>query len=92
LVVDVALDRAAVLTPLARIASGLTVTFGVSDEALLRAWFGDVPPVGKLPVAVPRSMEAVRSAAPDAGLPDAAALYRVGHGLRLHEAHPQGAQ
>lgn len=85
LVVDVALDRAAVLAPVADVASGLSVTFGVSDEALLKAWFGDVAPVGRLPVAIPRSMEAVRSTAPDSGLTQGAALYPVGHGLRLVE-------
>jgi beta-glucosidase len=86
LVVDVQLDRAAVLTPLARIASGLTVTFGVSDEALLRAWAGEVQPVGRLPIALPRSMDDVRAVASDAGLRDAAALYPLGHGLRFISA------
>ncbi|MCK6079423.1 glycoside hydrolase family 3 protein [Microbacterium sp. EYE_5] len=83
LIVDVQLDRAAVLTPIGRAASGLTVTFGVSDEALLRAWFGEVAPVGILPIALPRSMDAVRAVESDAGLRGNAVLYPLGHGLRL---------
>ncbi|NQX12696.1 glycoside hydrolase family 3 protein [Microbacteriaceae bacterium VKM Ac-2855] len=83
LITDVALDRAAILAPLSETVSALTVTFGVSDEALLKAWFGDVPPVGTLPIALPRSSEAVRAVASDAGLAAEAALYQRGHGLRL---------
>lgn len=90
LVVDVQLDRAAVLTPLARIASALTVTFGVSDEALLKAWTGEVPPLGRLPIAIPRSMDDVRAVASDAGLTENATLYPVGHGLRLSSAGSRG--
>ncbi|MEU2198929.1 glycoside hydrolase family 3 N-terminal domain-containing protein [Isoptericola sp. NPDC019482] len=92
LVVDVALDRAAVLTPIADIAGGLTVTFGVSDAALLKTWFGDVSPEGRLPIAIPRSMEVVRNVAPDAGLAEDAVLYRTGHGLRLVGDPRQGSR
>ena len=83
LVVDVSLDRAAVVTPIAEVAAALTVTFGVSDRSWLRALSGDVAPVGKLPIALPRSMEAVRRVREDEGLTGPAVLYPVGHGLRL---------
>lgn len=66
LVVDVVLDRPAILTPLLDDLAGLTVTFGVSDEALLAVLTGQIAPAGRLPVEMPRSMEAVRAAAPDA--------------------------
>ncbi|TDL45254.1 glycoside hydrolase family 3 protein [Microbacterium oleivorans] len=92
LVVDVQLDRAAVLTPLTRIAGTLTVTFGVSDEALLKAWSGEVPPEGKLPIAIPRSMDDVRAVASDAGLTESATLYPVGHGLHLGSTDFPGRQ
>lgn len=92
LVVDVTLDRAAVLAPIAQVSSALTVTFGVSDEALLQAWFGEIPPEGRLPIPIPRSMEAVRSAAPDSGLADEDVLYSVGHGLRLVEGARRGTR
>jgi beta-glucosidase len=79
LIVDVALDRAAVLTPIAEVASALTVSFGVSDAALWRALTGEVSPVGRLPIALPKSMEAVRSVAEDAGLTAEQSLYVLGH-------------
>ena len=63
-VLDVALDRPAILTPLVEALAGLTVTFGVSDESWLAALTGRVPPEGRLPVELPRSMEAVRGSAP----------------------------
>jgi beta-glucosidase len=79
LVVDVALDRAAVLTPIAAIASALTATFGVSDLALLRALTGEITPVGRLPIALPISMDDVRAVAEDAGLAIEKCLYPLGH-------------
>jgi beta-glucosidase len=83
LVVDVALDRAAVLTPIQQLAAALTVTFGVSDEALLRAWTAEVPPVGRLPIALPSSMDGVRAGRADAGIAAADTLYPVGAGLDM---------
>jgi beta-glucosidase len=83
LVVDISLDRAAVLTPIAAIAAALTVTFGVSDRSWLQAVTGEVTPVGRLPIALPTSMDAVRRVAEDTGLAGADALYPVGHGLAL---------
>ena len=83
LVVDIALDRAAVVTPIAGLATALTVTFGVSDEVLLRALAGDILPEGRLPIPLPESMDAVRSATADRGLPESGVLYPVGTGLTL---------
>ncbi|WP_262001993.1 glycoside hydrolase family 3 protein [Microbacterium sp. Mcb102] len=80
--IDVALDRPAILTPFSEFASGLSASFGVSDEALMLALTGVVPPLGALPVEAPRSMDAVRSSHESVlGTPDP--LYPVGHGLRL---------
>lgn len=83
LVIDVALDRAAVLTPIRELAAALTVTFGVSDEALLRALTAEIPPEGRLPIALPQSMDAVRSVQSDAGLAVDDTLYPLGSGLRV---------
>ena len=79
LVVDVALDRAAIRTPVAAIASALTATFGVSDLALLRALTGEITPVGRLPIALPISMADVRHVPEDAGLGAENCLYPLGH-------------
>lgn len=77
-VLDVRLDRAAILSPVADLATVLTVSFGTSDDALLRAWFGDTPPEGRLPISLPRTMDDVRRVAPDAGLQEPGVLYRRG--------------
>lgn len=79
-VVDVSLDRAAVLAPVQEPASALTVTFGVSDEALMLALTGEVSPVGRIPIALPASMDAVRAVDPDAGIDLEGCLYPVGSG------------
>ena len=81
-VVDVQADRAAVLTPLLDLAAALTVTFGVSDRAWLDAITGRVPPEGRLPIELPRSMEAVRASFEDVpGTSDP--LFAAGAGLPL---------
>lgn len=58
-IVDVALDRPAILTDIAELADTLIVNFGASDLALLRALDGTVKPTGRLPFELPSSMEAV---------------------------------
>ena len=83
IIIDVQLDRAAVLPPIARLATALTVSFGVCDQALLSAWRGSVLPQGRLPIALPRSMDDVRAVASDAGLGPEAAAYPLGYGLSI---------
>ena len=80
LVVDVGLDRPAVLTPLLPFAAAVVVSYGTSDEALLDALTGRIPPVGRLPVDLPRSMDQVRAHPEDVpGYDDP--LFPFGHGL-----------
>ncbi|MFD4673400.1 glycoside hydrolase family 3 protein [Lentzea sp. NPDC058450] len=80
LVVDVTLDRPAVLTPLLPIASTVVVSYGSTDEALADALSGAIPPAGRLPFDLPRSMEQVRRHPEDvAGYDDP--LFPFGHGL-----------
>lgn len=83
LVVDVALDRAAVLTPLVGLTDALTGTFGVSSLAWLEAVTGIVPPEGRLPLELPRSMEAVRRSREDVPGDTEDPLFPAGHGLLL---------
>ncbi len=83
LVVDVSLDRPAVLTPLVPHCTALTATYGSSDAALLAALTGGIPPEGRLPFDVPVSMDAVRRHPEDVpGFGDDA-LFRFGDGLTL---------
>ena len=80
LVLDVVLDRPAVLTPLLPFTAALVASCGSSDAALLDALTGRIPPEGRLPVDLPRSMEQVRHHAEDvAGYDDP--LFPCGHGL-----------
>ena len=55
------LDRPAILTNLQPMVKTLIGEFGVSDVALFEALTGRVPPVGRLPFELPRSMDAVRA-------------------------------
>ncbi|WP_330275412.1 glycoside hydrolase family 3 C-terminal domain-containing protein [Lentzea sp. NBC_00516] len=80
LVVDVTLDRPAVLTPLLQVASTLVVSYGTNDEALVDALTGVCPAQGRLPFDLPRSMEQVRRHPEDvAGYEDP--LFPFGHGV-----------
>ncbi|GAA2167067.1 glycoside hydrolase family 3 protein [Pedococcus bigeumensis] len=80
LVIDVVLDRPAVLTPLLPLASALVGSYGTNDDALVDALTGAIPPVGRLPFDLPRSMEQVRRHGEDVpGYDDP--LFRFGHGL-----------
>jgi len=80
-VVDVYLDRPAVLTPLADRVGTLLVSFGVEDTALIDVLVGEPAPTGRLPVDLPASQRAVLAGQPDAPFDDPAPLFRYGHGL-----------
>ncbi|SNY59087.1 glycoside hydrolase family 3 protein [Paractinoplanes atraurantiacus] len=82
-VVDVLLDRPAVLTPLASRAAALTGNFGASDEALFDILFGRTKPSGTLPFELPRSMEAVVASREDVPNDTEDPLFPYGHGLTL---------
>jgi beta-glucosidase len=78
LVLDVALDRPAILTPLVPLASVLVATFGTSDAALIAALTDSTLPRGRLPFEIPRSMDAVRRSREDVPNDTADPLYPVG--------------
>ncbi|MFK3679811.1 glycoside hydrolase family 3 protein [Microbacterium sp. NPDC090218] len=80
-VIDVFLDRPAVLTPLAALGVTLTGTFGVSDDILLDAITGRAETSGRLPFDLPRSMAAVEASREDVPFDTADPLWRFGHGL-----------
>jgi beta-glucosidase len=82
-VVDVALDRPAVLTAVDALVTGLTVTFGACDAALLDALSGRVAPRGRLPFELPRSMDAVRAGRTDVPSDTVDPLYPHRHGLTV---------
>ncbi len=82
LVVDVVLDRPAVLTPILPVADAVVGSYGTSDDALLDALTGRIPPRGRLPFDLPRSMDQVRAHPEDVpGYDDP--LFRFGDGLSI---------
>lgn len=80
-IVVVHLDRPAILGPIVEAADAVLVDFGSSDEAVLAALAGAVPPEGRLPFDLPRSMAAVAAAREDVPFDTADPLFRFGHGL-----------
>ncbi len=81
-IVDIYLDRPAVVPELAARAAALVATFAVSDEALLDVLGGAAQPRGRLPFDLPRSMDSVRAARPDVPFDTADPLFPYGYGLR----------
>jgi beta-glucosidase len=81
-IVDVYLDRPAVLTDLARDAAALFGSYGSSDDAFLDIVFGDAQPEGSLPFDLPRSMAAVVASRSDVPFDTADPVFRFGQGLR----------
>jgi beta-glucosidase len=77
-IVVVYLDRPAILTALVPLATTLIGEFGASDDALFDALSGRVPPVGRLPFELPRSMDAVRAQRSDVPHDSESPLYPVG--------------
>ncbi len=82
-VVVVHLDRPAILTRIAATVPSLVVEFGAGAPALLDALTGRVPPEGRLPFDLPRSMAAVEASREDVPFDTADPLFRFGHGLRI---------
>ena len=60
-IVDVALDRPAILTDVVAKADVLTVNFGADDLALMRVLTGEIQAEGRLPFELPSSLETVEA-------------------------------
>jgi beta-glucosidase len=81
-IVDLYLDRPAVLTDLAGQAAALLGGYGSSDQAFLDVVFGAAQPEGSLPFDLPRSMAAVEASRSDVAFDTADPVFGFGHGLR----------
>ena len=82
LVVDVTLDRPAVLTPLLPLAAAVVGSYGTQRRRAARRPHRPDPPRGRLPFDLPRSMDQVRAHPEDVpGYDDP--LFAFGHGLAL---------
>ena len=80
-IVDIYLDRAAVIPDIAARSAGLIANFGASDEVFLDAVFGHFSPSGKLPFEMPSSMDAVRAQKEDVPYDSEQPLFPFGYGL-----------
>ena len=81
-IVDIYLDRPAVIPEISAAAKGLLANFGASDAAVLDVIFGKAKPEGKLPFELPSSMDAVRNQKEDLPYDSKDPLYKFGFGLR----------
>jgi beta-glucosidase len=80
-VVDMYLDRPAVIPEIAAAVVALLVSYGSSSEAFLDVIFGHVQPEGKLPFDLPSSMEAVKPSRSDMQYDTANPRFRFGDEL-----------
>ena len=80
-VVDIYLDRPAVIPEINQNAKALIANYGASDAALLDVVFGKYKPQGHLPIELPSSMEAVRNQKEDMPYDSKDPLYKFGTGL-----------
>jgi beta-glucosidase len=81
-IVDIYLDRPAVIPEISQRCSGLLADFGASDEAVMDVIFGKASPEGNLPFELPSSMDAVRNQKEDLPHDSKDPLYKFGAGLR----------
>jgi beta-glucosidase len=80
-IVDIYLDRPAVIPEINAKAKALLANFGASDAAVLDVIFGKSKPGGRLPIELPSSMEAVRAQKEDVPYDSKDPLYKFGFGL-----------
>jgi beta-glucosidase len=80
-IVDIYLERPAVIPEIAEKSVALLGNFGASDEAVLDVIFGKFAPQGKLPFELPSSMDTVRKQKEDVPHDSENPLFPFGHGL-----------
>jgi beta-glucosidase len=80
-IVDIYLDRPAVIPEIAKHCAALMANFGASDAAVLDIIFGRFKPSATLPFELPSSMEAVRQQKPDVPSDSENPLFEYGFSL-----------
>ncbi|WP_211317542.1 glycoside hydrolase family 3 protein, partial [Sphaerotilus hippei] len=80
-IVNVHMERPAILTNVMSLARVVLAEFGTTDDAVLDVLTGKVKPEGKLPFELPSSMTAVTAQLPDVPFDSAAPLFPFGFGL-----------
>ena len=84
-VLDLYLDRPAILGELAENAAAIIVNYGCDEVALLDVIFGAAEPQGRLPFELPRSMAAVEASRPDLPSDTAEPLFPYRFGLSYQD-------
>jgi beta-glucosidase len=80
-IVNIYLQRPAVIPEISRSSAGLIANFGASDRAILDVVFGKASPYAKLPIELPSSLDAVRNQKEDLPYDSKDPLYPFGFGL-----------
>lgn len=80
-VVDIYLDRPAVIPEIAAASKALIGNYGASDKSVCEVLFGNTSPKGKLPFELPSSMEAVYNQKTDVPYDSESPLFKYGFGL-----------
>jgi beta-glucosidase len=78
-IVVMEMDRPPILGNLQEKAAAMLAVFGVSDEAIVSVLMDSSQAAGKLPYALPGSMESVLAQSPDKPLDDPSPLYPLGY-------------
>ncbi|MET1074688.1 MAG: glycoside hydrolase family 3 N-terminal domain-containing protein [Umezawaea sp.] len=91
-VVDLFLDRPAVVPELAEQAAALLADFGAADDAVLDVVFGHACPEGRLPFELPRSTAAVEAHPEDLPGGTEDPLFPLGHSVKALDWRPRSSE
>ena len=80
-IVNIYLDRPAVIPEITEASAALIADFGASDQSVCEVLFGNTNPKGKLPFELPSSMEAVETQKADLPYDSEQPLYEFGFGV-----------
>jgi len=80
-IVNLYLDRPAVIPEITQLAASVIVDYGSSDKSVCEVIFGNVEPQGKLPFELPSSMQAVKNQKTDMPYDSENPLFEFGFGL-----------
>ncbi len=81
-IVNIYLDRPAVIPEITQYAAAVIADFGASDKSVCEVLFGNSEPQGKLPFELPSSMNAVRDQKTDVPYDSQNPLFEFGFGLK----------
>ena len=84
-VVDIYLDRPAVIPEITESAVAVIANYGASDKSVCEVLFGNIAPKGKLPFELPSSMQAVKNQKADVPYDSENPLFKFGYGLEYKQ-------